>query len=196
MKTPRPCHPPRFRVVWVSLLSLAGAIAFTSCKTEPGRPSVARSTPYPASPHLFPPTEFAVAVAALREWHATLADPQSTYELDAFDRRIGRRLRQAVGNLFPPLPVPIDREDPARFTVAIERVELPQGNYAYATLRVASQFETAEHAYVYEYGDPAWVLLDHYLIANSKMEAVLTDFSWSAYCREKGITEATGTVAR
>lgn len=124
---------------------------------------------------------------AVREWHRTEARPGQVFELDRYDRRINGAFRSALNDVCTPLPSEFDRSSPELITLTFEQVDLPQGNYAYAVLRAGNQFDTVEHAYVYFFLDDKWVLLDHYVVAEGLMNAALIDFSWAAYCQDKGI---------
>ncbi len=136
------------------------------------------------------PTEKEVVANALREWHRTEARPGQVFELDRYDRRITPAFRSALRDICTPLPSDFDRSSPELITLTLEQVDLPQGNYAYAVLRAGNQFDTVEHAYVYFFLDDDWVLLDHYVVAEGLMNAALIEFSWAAYCQDKGIAVA------
>lgn len=168
-------------------------VALTGCQSRSGS-AVSSPQTFNRIPsyngRTFSPTEQEVALVTLRGWHATLRHANQLYELDRYDRRMGRSFRNQTRDLFPTVPVDIDRDDPGFYTVAIETVTLPQGNYAYVVYRVGNRYDTDEYADVYEYRDNRWVLLNHYAIAHGLMNSVLMDFSWEAYCEEMGIVSA------
>ena len=190
MKPKPTCHSFRIRVAKVGLLLGLILVGLVGCNSDPRRPALVTTGTAPRPVQLFTAQEQAIAIAALRDWHRTLADPAAQYELDGYDRRMGKRFRQALSPQFPPLPPATNRGDPGFFTVALESIAFPDRDYGYVTLRVASQFEIAEHTYVYTYREEAWVLHGHVLVADSKIRAVLTDFSWDAYRRKHGIPQS------
>lgn len=175
------------------LALLIGSLCFGCTTLDKRHKKPKRETPAAAAPvhpviepRPFSPTERSVAIATLQHWSDTLRDPACTYELDPFDRRITSRMRTAVAALFPATP-PEGIDETHHFTISIDRVELPFGNYAYVTTRVSNRFSAHEYADVFLSQGDAWTLLDHYQVANTMLTVVLTDFSWESYCREHGL---------
>ncbi len=176
-----PCRP----LFWFGFACVTTLMA--GCNATVFTPATAAAANAAVAPRVLSPTEQSVAVRAIRDWHRLHAVKGVMYELDRYDRRINRSMRNALRDICPALPPAIDREDPTLLNVSIDQVELPLGNYAFATLLIGNRFDSEEHAFVYEYRDAGWVLLDHYLIAKGLMDVVMVDFSWRSYCREKGI---------
>ena len=140
----------------------------------------------------FSPAIETVAAAAIRAWHEEYAEDGAVYELDPYDRRIRRNVRNALRDLCPVPPPDIDREDTGFYTISIDQADLPQDNYAYAVIRIGNRFYAQEYAYIFGNRDEAWSLLDHYLISAGLLDTVMIDFSWRAYLKEKGLPEQTG----
>ncbi len=173
---------------FVELIALCScALLFSGCETPPSLASDRPQASLGTGARPFSPTEESVIAAAIRSWHGEHAAEGMMYELDRYDRRIRRNLRNAVRDLCPPLPPAIDREDATLFTVSVDQADLPLGNYAYAVIRIGNRFDTQKFAYVYEYREEKWELLDQYLVTQGLMESALIDFSWKAYCEQKGI---------
>ncbi|WP_221030125.1 hypothetical protein [Actomonas aquatica] len=187
--TPRPAQ----RVIWLTL-SIAGlGLLLTGCQNSGIRSRgnlVAQRDSTPASARPFSVTEQAVILEAARAWHKAYGNESHLYQLDPYDRRITRSLRTALSEICRPLPKDLSAEDPHLFTLSIDEADLPQGNFAYASIRVGNRYEVSEHAYVYEAVGDRWEFRDHYLIAEGLMQVALIDFGWEAYCRDKGIKVA------
>lgn len=175
---------------------LVGSTLLVSCQSTPSGTveAVERQAPV----RLLTPMESEVLVAAIRHWHTTNREPATRYQLDPYDRRFTPALRRTLAPLFPALaPTPTPAPSPTSaaaaavatdlLTVSIDRVVLPEGNFAYATLLVGNRYDTREYTSVFEGRDGAWSLRDHFLVAHGLLASVMIEFTWEGYRLARGI---------
>ena len=132
----------------------------------------------------YSPLEEEVIVEAIRHWFGHNRNLSLAYRLDPSDRRLTNRVRRGLADLLPPeastyLPEDIRFSD--NHQVFVDSAVLPEGNFAYVTLRAGNRFEIEKYAKIFERTGTHWTLLDSYLIANTHIAVALTDFNWDRY---------------
>jgi hypothetical protein len=170
----RPTRIFRRLVLGVSLVTLLGSLA--GCNSTPdAKPVRPASLRGPRNAQ----AEYNQLVRlALEHWNVSSKASQFSYVLDPDNRRLSPRLRASVAALFPAAP---EVEPENTYVLYIDRVAVPDENFAYVTIRTTNRYDAVEITIVCQKIDQKWTFWETIFISEGLMETSLLNFNWETY---------------